>query len=234
MKKIIGITPMIDDVNNMIWLHPGYFGGVIDAGATPIMLPWTLDKEVLKESVDMCDGILFSAGHDVLPEIYGAKVLNDSVITNREKDEMEKIIIEEAIKTNKPMLGICRGLQFMNAAMGGTLYQDLPTEHPSNEPHRQKPPYDEPAHNVKILKDTPLYEIAKKENLAVNSTHHQAVKDLAPNLKPMAYSDDDLIEAFYDPSKKYVWGVQWHPEYDYFKNEVSKMIFKKFVEAAGN
>lgn len=231
MSKIIGITPMYDNEKEMVWLHPGYFGGVAEEGAIPYMLPWTLDEKILRESVDKCDGILFSAGHDVLPEIYGEEVLNNSVITLREKDEIEKIIINEALKKNLPMLGICRGEQFMNAAMGGTLYQDLPTQHPSDVNHSQKPPYDKPIHNVKILKDTPLYEIAKVENTKVNSTHHQAVKDLGPTLKSMAVSDDGLVEAFYDIERKFVWGIQWHPEYDYQTNQISKAIFKKFIES---
>lgn len=231
MKPIIGITPMFDTDNNMVWLHPGYFGGVIDAGGNPIMTPWTLDKNTLVECVDMCDGILFSAGHDVLPEIYGEKQINDSVITLRMKDEMEKIVLDEALKQNKAIFGICRGEQFMNAGMGGTLYQDLAVQHPSDTNHRQQPPYDMPVHNVKIKKDTPLYEIAKIEDLAVNSTHHQAVKALGPTLKSMAVSDDGLIEAFYDTTRKFVWGVQWHPEYDYEKNNVSKAIFKKFIDS---
>ncbi len=231
MRAVIGITPMFDTDNNMVWLHPGYFGGIVEAGGDPVMTPWTLDKETLIECVNKCDGILFSAGHDVLPELYGEKQLNDSVITLRMKDEMEKIVLDEALKQNKAIFGICRGEQFMNAGMGGTLYQDLATQHPSDTNHRQKPPYDEPVHKVTILKDTPLYELAGVETLPVNSTHHQAVKDLGPTLKAMAISEDDLIEAFYDTTRKFVWGVQWHPEYDYEKSEVSRKIFKKFVDA---
>lgn len=231
MKPIIGITPMFDDEKNMVWLHPGYFSGVIEAGGIPVMTPWTLDKDTLVECVDRCDGILFSAGHDVLPEIYGEKVLNDSVITLREKDEMEKIVIDEVLKKDKPMFGICRGLQFMVAAMGGTLYQDLPTQHPSNTSHRQNPPYDKPVHKVSIVKGTPLFELVNVDEMGVNSTHHQAIKDLAEGMEAMAISEDGLIEAFRDKNRKFVWGVQWHPEYDHHISEVSKKIFKKFIDA---
>ena len=231
MKPIIGITPMYDDEKQMVWLHPGYFTGVIEAGGLPIMTPWTTDKDTLVECVSKCDGILFSAGHDVLPELYGEKVLNDSVITLREKDEMEKIIIDEALKKDMPMFGICRGLQFMVAAMGGTLYQDLATQHPSNVNHRQQPPYEKPVHKVSIVKGTKLHDLAGVAELDVNSTHHQAIKDLAKDMEAMAISDDNLIEAFRDTKRKFVWGVQWHPEYDHHISEVSKKIFKEFVNA---
>ena len=141
---------------------------------------------------------------------------------------LEQILLRQA--GNKPILGICRGIQFLNAALGGTLYQDLPTEHPSEIGHSMKPPYDRMAHTVHIWPMTPLASLLGKTELEVNSCHHQAIRSLAPSLVEMARSTDDLIEAMYLPGKTFVWGVQWHPEMS-LQEESSRKIFEAFVGA---
>lgn len=119
--------------------------------------------------------------------------------------------------------------------MGGTLYQDLPSEHPSNIEHHQMPPYEVPVHSVRILEESPLFKILKKEKIMVNSYHHQAIRILAPKLSVMAISQDDLVEAVCVPEKRFVWGVQWHPEFSYLTDEDSRKIFSEFIiKAADN
>lgn len=117
-------------------------------------------------------------------------------------------------------------------ALGGSLYQDLPAEHPSDVRHHQSPPYDHPAHTVSLIDGTPLWNLLKKETLRVNSYHHQAVKLLAPNLRPMAYSADGLVEAVWLPSARFLWAVQWHPEFSYRTDADSRNLFECFIEAA--
>lgn len=116
--------------------------------------------------------------------------------------------------------------------LGGTLYQDLPTEHPSNLQHRQKPPYDQPAHQVRLVPQTPLAEVLQADHLAVNSQHHQAIHQLAPTLKAMATAPDGLIEAAYVPQQPFAWGLQWHPECAYRHDEPSQAIFRALTLAA--
>ena len=102
----------------------------------------------------------------------------------------------------------------------------------SSVEHHQSPPYDKPVHKVEIIEDTPLFKLLNQKEISVNSYHHQAVKSLSPNLKMMACSPDGITEAVYAPKKKYVWAVQWHPEFSYLKDDISRKIFRSFIEAA--
>ena len=229
MKPVIGVIPLWDDEKESLWMLPGYMDGIREAGGIPIMFPLTADEEELKQLMDMTDGILFTGGHDVSPSLYGETPLNEDVICCPLRDEMEQIVLRMAVDQDKSVLGICRGIQFINAALGGTLYQDLPAQHPSATEHHQHAPYDVPVHKVSILKDSPLYELLGAEQIAVNSYHHQAVKELAPDLNVMATSEDGLIEAVFKPSQKFFWAVQWHPEFSYRTDTAAKKIFEAFV-----
>ena len=147
---------------------------------------------------------------------------------------MELKILKMAMEADKPILGICRGIQFINAALGGTLYQDLPLQHESNVNHHQSPPYDRPAHKVTLVPDTPLYNLLCKETIAVNSYHHQAIKGLAKSLSVMAKSEDGLIEAVYHSDCKFLWGVQWHPELSFSTDQSSAFIISSFIIHCSN
>lgn len=231
MKRIVGIMPLWDDVKDSIWMLPGYMDGVRQAGGLPIMFPFTEDEQELDQLVGMCDGFLFTGGQDVSPELYREPPLQEIGEICRKRDIMEAIILEKAIKEDKPILGICRGIQFINAALGGTLYQDIPSQHPSETEHQQHAPYDVPIHDVTIVKDSPLHKCLNTDRLSVNSCHHQAVKELAPGLEPMAFSPDGLIEAAFMRSQTFLWAVQWHPEFSFRTDTYSKMIFDSFIKA---
>ena len=144
---------------------------------------------------------------------------------------MEGIVLKMALERDKPVLGICRGIQFINAFLGGTLYQDLPTQHPSQTNHRQPAPYDRPVHDVTVAGKSPLHDCLACDRLAVNSCHHQAVRTLAPALQAMAFSPDGLVEAAYMPGKRFVWAVQWHPEFSFRTDAASRKIFRAFTES---
>ena len=159
-KPIIGVMPLWDDEKESIWMLPGYFDGIIGAGGTPIMFPFLKEETDLQKLVDLCDGILFT----VSPKLYGEKPI-EGVGSCKMRDDMEKIVLNMAIEKNKPVLGICRGIQFINAALGGTLYQDLPTQLSSQTDHHQTPPYDVPVHLVEIKKDSPLYGCLNTEKI---------------------------------------------------------------------
>lgn len=231
-KPIIGLVPLYDEKKESYWMLPGYMQGIEKAGGIAVMLPLTEDENTLNTLIEKIDGLLLTGGHDVSPTLYGEEKLDVCAKTCPERDNMEKHIVLAAIKADKPIFGICRGIQLLNALLGGTLYQDLPAQFPSDICHRQNPPYDEPAHRVSLEEGTPLYTLFGKDSLNVNSCHHQGIKNLAPGLRAMAYAPDGLTEAVYMPDKKFVWAVQWHPEFAYKTDRDSLELLKRFVKAA--
>ena len=231
MRPTIGLIPLEDIQRESLWMLPGYMNGIVEAGGLPLMLPLTNDKTLLHQIAEQLDGFLLTGGQDVSPSVYGAPVSPNCGETSPKRDEMELLLLEEVLRLGKPVFGICRGIQFLNAALGGTLYQDLPTEHPSGISHAMKPPYHPPKHSVEILHNTPLHTLLAIDTLPVNSYHHQAVKTLSPKLEPMAVSPDGLIEAAWMPEQAFVWAVQWHPEFSHITDEHSRKLLKAFVDA---
>lgn len=228
-KPLIGLVPLVDEGRESYWMLPGYMEGIEQAGGVPVMLPLTSDEAAIVCMVDSMDGFVFTGGHDVSPSLYGQEKLPVCADCCPGRDEMERRLLPLALKRDKAVLGICRGIQLINAVLGGTLYQDLATQHPSDVCHRQPAPYDMPSHQVELVDGSPLQRTLNKANTGVNSCHHQAIEKLADGLEPMAYAPDGLIEAVYMPGKRFVWAVQWHPEFSYKVNEDSVEIFKAFV-----
>ncbi|WP_243300020.1 gamma-glutamyl-gamma-aminobutyrate hydrolase family protein [Bacillus litorisediminis] len=230
-KPIIGVVPLFDEKKDSYWMLPGYMKGIEDAGGIPVMLPLTTDKDIISSLALAYDGFLFTGGQDINPELYGEKTEVVCGAPCEERDVMENILFKQCIELNKPVFGICRGIQLFNVLLGGTLYQDIPTQMSSNIVHTQKPPYDVPVHRVIIEKETPLYDILGTEFLMVNSYHHQGIKTLSPHLLPAAKADDGLIEAVYMPEKKFAMAVQWHPEFNYKVEDTSFRLFVEFVNS---
>jgi len=231
-RPLIGVIPLWDEKKDSIWMLPGYMHGLEEAGAVPVILPLTVSETVLKQTADLFDGFLFTGGHDVNPKLYEQEKTDRCGEICETRDRMEAYIFHEAVlKQNKPALGICRGIQLFNVLLGGTLYQNIPTELPGAIAHVKGPPYDVPAHSVRILPNSPLYELTGKERIEVNSYHHQGINRIAEGLEIIALADDGLVEAVYMPDRFYVWAVQWHPEFS-LNDEVSKKIFASFVENA--
>lgn len=228
-KPLIGIVPLVDTERDSYWMLPGYMRAIEQAGGIPVMMPLTSDPSELRQLNDTLDGFLFTGGHDVSPALYGQPASGQCEACCQERDEMETILFSLIFEQDKPALGICRGIQLINVLMGGTLYQDLPTEHPSSVIHRQKPPYNVPAHKVEIIPDGPLHSLLGCDSLMVNSCHHQAIRRLAPGLSSMAVSSDGLIEAVCAPEKTYLQAIQWHPEFSYLTDENSRKIFRSFL-----
>ncbi len=229
-RPIIGVSPLWDGDKSSIWMLPNYMNGITQAGGIPIILPLRADRAAICEVINMCDGILLTGGQDVNPRLYGEEMI-DGVVCSEERDHMEQMVLECALEQSKPILGICRGIQFLNVYFGGTLYQDLPTQHPSPIGHSMKHPYDSAAHEVSIVCDTPLYALIGRDAISVNSLHHQAVKSVADGLLPMAISSDGLVEALYHPDYRFLWALQWHPEYSYLVDSDSCKIFEVFINS---
>lgn len=231
MKPVIGLIPLYDDEKESYWMLPGYMKGLEQCGALPVMLPLTADKVLLQQAFSMCNGLLLTGGHDVGTDVYGKEPIKECGIPCKLRDEMERILFGLALGEDKPVLGICRGLQFMNAYLGGDLYQDLPTEYEGKVEHHMEPPYDRMAHTVEVLEDSLLADIIGAGVHEVNSYHHQAIKTLADSLESMAVSEDGLVEAICVRDRKFMIGVQWHPEFSYEVSTDSIKILQAFVDA---
>lgn len=231
-KPLIGMLPLWDEARHSCWMLPGYQEGLEAAGALPITLPLTADGAELSQLAALCDGFLFTGGQDVEPRLYGEEPIPACGVRCPVRDDMELELLRLAIEKDKPVLGICRGLQLLNVFLGGTLYQDLPTQHPSPICHSMTPPYDRAVHTVTVLPDTPIASLFRQTRIGVNSYHHQAVHVLAPALTEMARSEDGIVEAAYLREKTFVWAVQWHPEMAFREDENSRKLFSAFVSAA--
>lgn len=206
-KAVIGIVPLVDAGRESLWMLPAYMEGIQAAGGLPVMLPLTDGAEDIAVITGLCDGFLFTGGHDVSPEAYGEEPLPVCGEVCPARDRMERPLLMAAIGQGKSILGICRGLQFINAALGGTLYQDLPTQRPSACGHHMDAPYDRAAHEVSLAAGTPLRELLHTGEIGVNSCHHQGVKELSPRLKVMASAPDGLVEAAYMPEMRFAWAA---------------------------
>ena len=187
-----------------------YVDAVRKAGGEPVILPVLTDSAAVEALVARLDGLLFTGGEDVDPARYGEAVLPDAgVSVNARRDTSDLLYARIALRRRKAVLGICRGAQLLNVAAGGSLYQDLPLQHPGPVAHRQDAPDGEPSHPVLCDRDAFLYQIYGLDTLAVNSFHHQAVKVLAPSFTVAAVAPDGIVEAYWN---RRVLAVQFHPE----------------------
>ncbi|MDR2755172.1 MAG: gamma-glutamyl-gamma-aminobutyrate hydrolase family protein [Planctomycetaceae bacterium] len=232
MKPLIGIVPLYDVPRNSYWMLPDYMQALEHAGAIPVMLPLTADASALHQLAQRFDGFLFSGGQDIAPECYGEQPAKCCGAVCPERDAMEKTLLEFVLELDKPVFGICRGIQFVNIFFGGTLYQDIPSQFQTEiaVSHSQKPPYHKPVHTVTLKPETPLFQILQINELPVNSFHHQGICRLAAELKSAALAPDGLIEAVYHPAKRFVFAVQWHPEFSWQTDSNSRKIFSYFVQ----
>lgn len=230
-KPMIGVLPLYDTKRESYWMLPGYMEGIEAAGGIPIMLPLTSDSKIIRFLAVTFDGFLFTGGQDINPKIYEEKAEAYCGRPCDERDLMEELLFKQVIELNKPTFGICRGLQLFNALLGGTLYQDIPAQLQSDKQieHNQMPPYDKPVHAVYIEKESPLYQILKLDSMSVNSYHHQGIKRLSNQMEAAAKAEDGLIEAVYMPEKRFIWAVQWHPEFSYKVDDNNLKLFIEFV-----
>lgn len=242
MKPLIGIT---GSMGLGIWsihqehmpaeqhrLSDSYVKAIIQAGGIPVMLPCCEDEALMKAMADKVDGLLLSGGGDVDPQIYGQRATGhlDTVTPRRDTAELAiaKYVIEE---TNKPVLGICRGVQVMNVAMGGTLHIDLPDAGKLCHSLTMYPRH-LTSHSVEVAENSHLAQSYGAGQQKVNSFHHEAVDAVAPVFLVTARSvPDDVIEAVELPGERFVVGVQWHPE-ELTAREDARNLFRSFVEAA--
>ena len=148
-KPLIAVLPLYDREKDSYWMLPGYFAGLQAAGAVPVMLPLFAEQDAA-QFARAFDGFLFTGGQDVDPALYGEQMLDCCGELNSARDRMEAAMLQELMNLKKPVLGICRGLQLINACLGGTLWQDLPSQRPEGRNHRMERPYDRAEHSVAL------------------------------------------------------------------------------------
>lgn len=210
-NPIIGISVNIDEQTSR--LHEAYIRSILDAGGVPILIPATNDIDALREIVDRLDGILFSGGADIDGRYFGEETLEGLTEVDHARDTYDFLLLRLATDRQLPIFGICRGMQLINVAFGGGMYQDIPSQFP-NQPldHSILKNKERAVHQVKITTDSVLSNIIGKEEVGVNSRHHQTVKEIAPGFKISATSTDGVVEGIEAFPEKRIWGVQWHPE----------------------
>ena len=214
-------------------LAQAYYMSVLEAGGTPVVIPSYDDDKALVSLLDTLDGIVLSGGADIDPDYLGEEPL-DCISVNPRRDRQELTLVRLAVDRQIPLLGICRGIQVLTAALGGKLYQDIKIQHdkPCIE-HSQTIARGLPSHEVKLEKDSLLYGFFGKETLAVNSFHHQAVKEVPVGFRVTASAPDGIIEGMESTTFRPILGVQWHPECFLLENDRTMLpIFEWLVEQA--
>lgn len=232
-KPVIGLTSsfMTHEDRELVFLPHAYFDAVRHFGGIPVLIPVFASREELNFLLDRCDGLILTGGDDIDPSLYGEEKLNDTIVIAPERDSQEGLVIDMALARNLPIFGICRGIQMMNVHLGGTLYQDIPAQIPSDIAHSMAKPHHRTCHECRVIPGTPLHDLCGCHSFNVNSHHHQAVKDVAPGFVVIGLSEDGIIEAIYDPAKPFCWGVQWHPEKIWDIEENSAKLFEAFLES---
>jgi putative glutamine amidotransferase len=258
----IGITCGWEEAKNWHKLHDEYINAIVNAGGVPFLLPSHESPDLVVEYYNLLDGFLFSGGSDVDPRYFGEEPQAGLGEITPGRDTFELALAKLVLAGDKPALGICRGIQLLNIAAGGDIYQDI--KGVTGLMHDQKAPRWYPTHTVQVLEESSLFQLAQKESFEVNSFHHQSVRRLGRGFKAVAWSKDGLIEAIEsvpigledaqrfkavkgikpnryvktDESSKAlcgdnrIMGVQWHPECNWFKDSISFSLFKNLVEYA--
>ncbi len=212
----IGVTCHATDAkdrDNLQLLVEQIADAVIRAGGEPVLIPPDLDADALRERYAALDGLILSGGGDVDPACYAAASTPAVDGVDPSRDRTEIALARWALAEQKPLLGICRGLQLLNVACGGTLYRDM-NESPATLPHALYPdlPFDLLAHEVTVAPASRLAAIVGVAPFGVNSLHHQACATVAPTLRAVAHAPDGTVEAVEAPDQRFALAVQWHPE----------------------
>lgn len=240
MKPVIGIspTPRETDMDHghfrQYGLSDTYTRSILAAGGIPVILP--LHTEAVDDVLDSLDGIIFSGGSDLNSAHWGEAPHPKAYGFDDERDSFELQTVRKVVERNMPMLGICRGIQSINVALGGTIIQDIPDQVPGSIQHRQHEngkTRDDVSHPVRITEgENLLYKIHGHNTMVTNSFHHQAVKELADDLEVIAVAEDGVVEAVWLPGMTFGLAVQWHPEMLADRHPEHAALFAALVKVA--
>jgi len=244
MRPIIGITPDFSEgvrkdsrsqSEPTYFLRARYVDAIQDLGGIPFVLPITDDPKLREELLRRIDGLLITgSGPDLDPRLYGEGRKARFKIMSKQRSAFELGLAKKALKLDRPVLGICGGLQLLNVAMGGSLIQDIKTQIRGALAHQQETSATRASHRVGITPGTHLHRILRTDRLKVNSSHHQAAKSVAPGWIVNAVATDGVIEGLESPRHRFAVGVQWHPEFLYPKDEASRRLFRSFLQESSH
>ncbi len=230
MNPLIGITCSIDEQAERLQLNAAYLEAIEAAGGVPVLLAG--GRETALEVIARLDGILFTGGVDLDPAYFGEDPLPGLGEVSPRRDTFEVELCRAAHRLGVPSLGICRGCQLMAIALGGDVYQDIPSQRPQSLQHAQHGPRFHKSHGVAVTPGSRLAQIAGLDGLRVNSFHHQSVRRLPLGASVCAVAPDGVVEAFEDPSHPFWLAVQWHPEGLWREDEAARALFRSLVDAA--
>ncbi len=237
MRPLIGITPSLhrhEKAGDIYTMTTAYADAVEAAGGVPLILPPVSGS--LEELVAVLDGVVFSGGGDIQPDRYGDRETHPTTYgVSPIRDDFELALLAAALRQDLPVLAICRGIQVLNVGLGGTLYQDVADQYPGALAHQQ--PWmsacrHDPCHTVTAAPGSPLAEVYGATAIGTNSFHHQAIKRLGDGLQPIGWAEDGLVEAVAHPGRRFVLGVQWHPEAMFAEHREHLRPFERLVGEA--
>jgi putative glutamine amidotransferase len=234
LRPRIGITMRLELETNRFYLARYYSEAVEAAGGIPVHIALIPRPDFVSQVVAELDGLLLPGSNsDVDPQRYGREPHPQLGAVHPEKDETDMLALAAAESLAMPIFGICFGLQALNVSRGGTLIQDIVSQHADAIKHEQGAPRDRHSHRVRLLEDSVIGQLAKTETAPVNSHHHQAIDNLGRELVATAWAPDGLVEAVEDPrSDRFVLGVQWHPELGWERDPFSQSLFGRFIAEA--
>jgi putative glutamine amidotransferase len=235
-KPVIGLTSSRINIKNHsveLGVPETYIRAVSQSGGIPVVIPLGLDKGDLSTLLEIIDAVLFTGGGDIHPQKYHGGFENLVTYVDQDRDELEISLLQEAARIRKPLMGICRGLQLINVAMGGTLYEDLPEQFSKAIQHQSEPDKDRGfrAHPIVIQPISELQKILDTTFTQVNSHHHQGIRHIAEGLVATAHAPDGLVEAVEMLDYPFGIAVQWHPE-EMLDDWAMCRLFDAFVEAS--
>lgn len=236
VRPWIGITPdvsvSVTAKEPLTILQERYARAVEQAGGVPLILPPLSSSRTLRAMIESLDGLVVSGGNfDIHPKFYGEEPISALGEIKEDRTEFELGLIALALARDVPLLGICGGAQAINVALGGSLYQDIDTQHPNRIEHQRSELKDRGGHTVAIHANTKLRKIVGKPRLEVNTTHHQAVKTPGKKLVVNATAEDGVVEGIESAAHSFVLGVQWHPEFLVHRDAAQRKIFAALVRA---
>lgn len=233
MKPVIGLTSQYEHLvgRKMIKMNNTYVNAVVQSGGIPIVLPIIKELSDVEKYLDLVDGLILTGGGDVSSILFGEEPLKEVDTICLSRDNMEIQLFKKAYERNIPVLGICRGLQVINIALGGTLYQDINVQVPNAIGHMCSYNIHQGYHTINILEDSMLNSIFGTDKLIVNSQHHQSIKDLGKDLKISSTTIDGIVESIESSNEKWIIGTQFHPEVMIESDNRFLEIFISFMKA---
>jgi len=243
MKPVIGVTPDFNAGNREEWggkeptyfLRARYIRAIEELGGVPVILPLVADPSARRRLLEGIDGLLLTgSGPDLNPALYGERQQYRFPVVAERRCDFEFSLARLALRNTIPTLGICGGMQTMNVACGGSLYQDIPAQVNDALQHRQALPATRVSHNVSVITGSLLRRIVQRSSMQVNSSHHQSVKTVGPDLTTSALAPDGIVEAIEHPAHRFFLGVQWHPEFLFERHLLHRRLFQAFLRAASS